>query len=59
MLEDQKAKLQKAETNDLMLTKYANKKNEIVKKVVVHIPMFLLPQAHSYQQNLFLLLLAV
>ena len=35
------------------------KKNKNVKKVIAHILMFLLPQDHSYQQNLFLLLLAV
>ena len=46
-----KAKLQKAKTNDLMLTKYSNKS-----KLKLPISMFPLPQAHSYQQTIFLLL---
>ena len=55
-LEDQnlakKQNCKKAKRNDLMLTKYANKKQ--VK--IAHIHMFLVTQAHSYQQTPFLLL---
>ena len=40
-----KGKLQNPKANDLMLTKYANKKQ--VK--IAHIHTFLLPQVHSYQ----------